>query len=181
MNGYVMFVRGAIPGDRLRVRVTETRARYGRGVIEAIESPSPQRVAAPCPYFGRCGGCRLQHVAYEAQLAFKEKQVRDCLERLGAVPAFELRPILPAPEMFNWEAGYTIPDGRGRLHIEVNPVFRARDLKITLQFQLVARGAPVSKAEKDVFTWFDLGHEWIARAFDELTTEKMHMLWGERK
>src|SRR2546426_10848210 len=56
VNGYVMFVRGAIPGDRLRVRVTETRARYGRGVIEAIESPSPQRVAAPCPYFGRCGG-----------------------------------------------------------------------------------------------------------------------------
>src|SRR2546425_9595222 len=58
VNGYVMFVRGAIPGDRLRVRVTETRARYGRGVIEAIESPSPQRVAAPCPYFGRCGGGR---------------------------------------------------------------------------------------------------------------------------
>jgi 23S rRNA (uracil1939-C5)-methyltransferase len=102
VNGYVMFVRGAIPGDRLRVRVTETRARYGRGAIEAIESPSPQRVAAPCPYFGRCGGCRLQHVAYEAQLAFKEKQVRDCLERLGAVPAFELRPILPAPEAYGY-------------------------------------------------------------------------------
>src|SRR5437899_766041 len=66
VNGYVIFVRGGIPGDRLTVRLTEARARYGRGVIEAIETPSPDRVDAPCPYFGRCGGCRLQHVAYPA-------------------------------------------------------------------------------------------------------------------
>src|SRR2546428_1771434 len=83
VNGYVMFVRGAIPGDRLRVRVTETRARYGRGVIEAIESPSPQRVAAPCPYFGRCGGGRLPPVAHQAPPGFQEKKVRGRLPRLG--------------------------------------------------------------------------------------------------
>jgi 23S rRNA (uracil1939-C5)-methyltransferase len=101
-NGYVMFVRGGIPGDRLRVKVTETRGRYGRAVVEAVEVPSPERVEAPCPYFGRCGGCRLQHVSYPAQLAFKEKQVRDCLERLGAAAGFELRPILPAPEPYGY-------------------------------------------------------------------------------
>src|SRR5262245_62343039 len=97
VDGYVLFVRGGVPGDRLRVRVIETRARYGRGVIEAVDVPAPGRIEPPCPYFGVCGGCRLQHVAYEAQLAFKQKQVRDCLERLGAAGAFELRPILPAP------------------------------------------------------------------------------------
>jgi 23S rRNA (uracil1939-C5)-methyltransferase len=102
VNGYVMFVRGGIPGDRLRVRVTETRGRYGRAVVEAVETPSPARVEPPCPYFGRCGGCRLQHVSYPAQLAFKEKQVRDCLERLGAAGGFELRPILPAPEPYGY-------------------------------------------------------------------------------
>jgi 23S rRNA (uracil1939-C5)-methyltransferase len=102
VNGYVMFVRGSVPGDHLRVKVTETRGRYGRALIEVIDSPSPQRVAAPCPYFGRCGGCRLQHVDYQAQLAFKEKQVRDCLERLGAAGAFELRPILPAPAPYGY-------------------------------------------------------------------------------
>jgi 23S rRNA (uracil1939-C5)-methyltransferase len=101
-DGYVMFVRGGLPGDRLRIRVTETRARYGRGVVEEIVTPSAHRVEAPCPYFGRCGGCRLQHMAYEAQLAFKAKQVRDCLERLGAAGAFELRPILPAPEVYGY-------------------------------------------------------------------------------
>ncbi|MBI4637749.1 MAG: 23S rRNA (uracil(1939)-C(5))-methyltransferase RlmD [Candidatus Rokubacteria bacterium] len=102
VDGYVLFVRGGIPGDRLRVRVTDARARYGRAAIEAIEEPSRDRVQPPCAYFGRCGGCRLQHLAYPAQLAFKEKQVRDCLERLGGLGPFELRPILPAPEPYGY-------------------------------------------------------------------------------
>ena len=68
-DGYVVFVPGALPGDRLQVRLVQVRSRFGRGVIESIDEASPQRVEAPCPYFGRCGGCRLQHVAYDAQLA----------------------------------------------------------------------------------------------------------------
>src|SRR5207245_3728475 len=72
VDGYVLFARGALPGDRVRVRVTEARARYGRAVIETIEQPSPDRIDAPCPYFGRCGGCRLQHLSYPAQRAFTE-------------------------------------------------------------------------------------------------------------
>jgi 23S rRNA (uracil1939-C5)-methyltransferase len=102
VDGYVVFVRGGLPGDRLRVRLTETRPRFGRGRIEEIETPSSDRVEAPCPYFGRCGGCRLQHLAYEAQLAFKTKQIRDCLERLGGLGAFELRPIIGAPEIYGY-------------------------------------------------------------------------------
>jgi 23S rRNA (uracil1939-C5)-methyltransferase len=101
VGGYVVFVRGGLPGDRVRVRVTEARGRFARGVIEAVEEPSADRVQAPCPYFGRCGGCRLQHLAYEAQLAFKAKQVADCLGRLGGVTP-ELRPILPAPHVWGY-------------------------------------------------------------------------------
>jgi 23S rRNA (uracil1939-C5)-methyltransferase len=115
-DGYVLFVRGGLPGDRLRVRVVEPRARFGRAAIEEVLVPSPDRVPAPCPYFGRCGGCRLQHLAYPAQLAFKEKQVRDCLQRLGGQGAFELRPILPAPEPYGYrnKMEFTVvpaPDG----------------------------------------------------------------------
>jgi 23S rRNA (uracil1939-C5)-methyltransferase len=102
VQGYVVFVRGGVPGDRVRVRIVEARSRFGRAVIESLESPAPDRVDAPCPYFGRCGGCRLQHFAYSAQLAFKEKQVRDCLERIGGLGAFELRPILPAPDPYGY-------------------------------------------------------------------------------
>jgi 23S rRNA (uracil1939-C5)-methyltransferase len=101
-DGYVIFVPGGVPGDRVQVRLEQARSRFGRGVIESVEAPSPDRVEAPCPYFGRCGGCRLQHVAYPAQLAFKAKQVADVLERLGDVTGFELRPILGAPEIYGY-------------------------------------------------------------------------------
>lgn len=115
LDGYVMFVRGGLPGDRVRVHVTETRARYGRGEIDEVLTPAPDRVEPPCPYFGRCGGCRLQHLAYPAQLAFKAKQVRDCLERLGNVADFELRPILAAPDPYGYrnKMEFTVAEAKG--------------------------------------------------------------------
>lgn len=102
VDGYVVFVRGGLPGDRLRVRLTETHPRYARGVIDAVEVASPSRVVAPCPYFGQCGGCRLQHLAYPAQLEFKQRHVKDCLERIGKLEALEIRPIVPAPEVYGY-------------------------------------------------------------------------------
>jgi 23S rRNA (uracil1939-C5)-methyltransferase len=101
-DGYVVFVPGGLPGDRLRVRLVQVRSRFGRGVIDAVEQPSAQRVEAPCPYFGRCGGCRLQHLAYPAQLAFKAKQVADALARLGGLADVEVRPIIGAEDTFGY-------------------------------------------------------------------------------
>src|SRR4029453_11958365 len=71
VDGYVVFVPGGVPGATVAVQLVQARARFGRGTIGAVEQPSPDRVEPPCPYFGRCGGCRLQHLAYPAQLAFK--------------------------------------------------------------------------------------------------------------
>ena len=102
VDGYVVFVRGGVPGDRVRVKLVEARSRFGRAVIESVETPSPDRVEAPCAYFGRCGGCRLQHLSYPAQLAFKAKQVRDCLERIGGLGEFAMRPILAAPDQYGY-------------------------------------------------------------------------------
>ena len=101
-DGYVVFVPGGLPGDRLRVRLVQARSRFGRGVIDAVEEPSPQRVEAPCPYFGRCGGCRLQHMAYPAQLVYKAKQVAAALQRLGGLIGIEVRPIIGAEETFGY-------------------------------------------------------------------------------
>jgi 23S rRNA (uracil1939-C5)-methyltransferase len=107
-DGYVVFVRGGVPGDRLRVRLDQARSRFGRGRIEAIETPSPHRIEAPCPYFGRCGGCRLQHVDYQAQLSFKAKQVADALERLGGLGPVDVRPISPPGDWLREQDGFTI-------------------------------------------------------------------------
>ena len=112
-DGYVVFVPGGVPGDHLRVRLEQARSRFGRGAIEAVEAPSPHRVEAPCPYFGRCGGCRLQHVDYAAQLAFKSKQVADALERLGGLSGFELRPILGAADTYGYRNKMEFTVARG--------------------------------------------------------------------
>ncbi|PYM61163.1 MAG: 23S rRNA (uracil(1939)-C(5))-methyltransferase RlmD [Candidatus Rokuibacteriota bacterium] len=104
-EGFVVFVPGGVPGDRVDVRLREVRPRFARGTIEAVREPSPLRVEPPCPYFGRCGGCRLQHVRYEAQLEFKQRQVADCLTRLGSLgPAADLPlfPIIGAPEVYGY-------------------------------------------------------------------------------
>src|SRR3972149_2041842 len=102
LDGYVVFVRGGLPGDRLQARLIQARPNFGNAAIEAVDRPSPERVEAPCPYFGRCGGCRLQHLAYPAQLRFKEKQVRDCLARSGGPAPAVVRPILGAPELYGY-------------------------------------------------------------------------------
>src|SRR5207249_8659070 len=116
VEGYVLFVRGAVPGDRVRVKVVEARSRFGRAVIESFVSPSPDRIDAPCPYFGRCGGCRLPHLSYPAQLAFKEKQVRDCLTRIGGLGPFGLRPILAPPGLSGYRHRLEFTHVRGTGH-----------------------------------------------------------------
>src|SRR5207247_10650568 len=87
-DGYVIFVRGGLPRDRLRVRLVEARGRFGRATIDEVLVAAPDRAQAPCPYFGHCGGCPLQHLAYPTQLAFKARRVRACRQpsaRLGLV------------------------------------------------------------------------------------------------
>jgi 23S rRNA (uracil1939-C5)-methyltransferase len=115
VDGYVVFVRGGVPGDRLLVRLDQARSRFGRGTIEAVLEPSPHRVEPPCPYFGRCGGCRLQHVDYQAQLAFKSKQVVDALERIGGLERVEVRHILPAEQIYGYrnKMEFTVARGQG--------------------------------------------------------------------
>jgi 23S rRNA (uracil1939-C5)-methyltransferase len=117
-DGYVVFVPRGVPGDRLEVRLTDVRPRYARGAIERIVTPSGLRTEPPCPYFGRCGGCRLQHVRYEAQLAFKERQVADCLARLGGLgrgAPIPLSPIIGAPDVYGYrnKMEFTFADGPG--------------------------------------------------------------------
>ncbi len=89
-----VFVPLAAVGDQLRVRITEVERNYARGVIEEIISPSPTRRTAPCPHFGVCGGCQLQHLEYSAQLAAKASFIRESLRRLGGIewnPEIEVR------------------------------------------------------------------------------------------
>ncbi len=102
LNGFVVFVRGGLPGDRVRARVTKTKRGFAEAIAEAVLEPSPERVEAPCRHFGVCGGCRFQDLGYDAQIAAKEQQVRDALTRIGRFADPPLEPIVPAVAQFGY-------------------------------------------------------------------------------
>ncbi len=103
LDGFVVFVRRGLPGDRVRARVTTVKRRHAEALATEVLTPGPQRVEATCAHYPACGGCRFQDLAYDAQLAQKERQVRDALERLAGVPEPPLEPILPCePEIFHY-------------------------------------------------------------------------------
>jgi 23S rRNA (uracil1939-C5)-methyltransferase len=102
LNGFVVFVRGALPGDRVRAKVTKVKRGFAEAAAGEVLQPSPHRVDAPCPHFGVCGGCRFQHLAYDEQVAAKEQQVRDALARIGRFAEPRVEPILPAASLYHY-------------------------------------------------------------------------------
>jgi len=101
-DGFVVFVRGGLPGDRVRARVTKVKRGFAEGFASALLEPGPDRVEAPCRHFGTCGGCRFQDLAYEVQLAQKAQQVRDALVRIGRIADPPLEPIMPATSIYGY-------------------------------------------------------------------------------
>jgi 23S rRNA (uracil1939-C5)-methyltransferase len=121
-DGKAVFVPYGIPGERAVVEVVEQRKRWARGRLVEVVEASPDRVDAPCPYFGqeedgtpRCGGCALQHIAPARQAALKRQVVVDQLERIGHIedpPVDET--ITPAGFGYRASARFAV-DGAGRL------------------------------------------------------------------
>lgn len=82
-GGFTLFVKDAVVGDTVEVKVMKTKKSYGFAKLMKIVTPSPDRVEALCPIARSCGGCQLQEMSYEAELRFKENKVRNNLIRLG--------------------------------------------------------------------------------------------------
>jgi 23S rRNA (uracil1939-C5)-methyltransferase len=102
LNGFVVFVRRGLPGDKVRARVTKVQRRHAEALATDVLEPSALRVEAPCKHYPECGGCRFQDLAYEAQAKAKEAQVADALRRIGGIAEPPLEPILPAEEIFHY-------------------------------------------------------------------------------
>jgi 23S rRNA (uracil1939-C5)-methyltransferase len=100
LEDFVVFLKGAVPGDRVRARVIKKKKAYAEAVVEELLAPSPDRVSPRCVHFGTCGGCTWQHLRYERQLFWKREQVKEILERLGGLGALEVLPVLASPEPY---------------------------------------------------------------------------------
>ena len=102
LDGYVVFVRRGLPGDRVRARVTKVKRSHAEALAVEVLEPGPQRVEAPCPHFGACGGCRFQDLAYEAQLEAKQAQIVDSLRRLGGIAEPPVGRIVPSSSIYGY-------------------------------------------------------------------------------
>ncbi|MCP1312491.1 23S rRNA (uracil(1939)-C(5))-methyltransferase RlmD [Paenibacillus tyrfis] len=83
VNGFTLFIQGALPGEKVRAKVLKVKKQYGYAKLLEIIEASPDRIDAPCPIYKQCGGCQLQHLSYDAQLRWKRQLVVDNLERIG--------------------------------------------------------------------------------------------------
>jgi 23S rRNA (uracil1939-C5)-methyltransferase len=102
-NGYVVFVAGALPGDRVRAEVTKAKRAYAEASALELVRESPDRLPPRCDHGGQpCPGAPWQSLPYEDQLRHKQSQVEDALVRLGGLQGFELEPIEPAIEQWRY-------------------------------------------------------------------------------
>jgi len=98
VNGKVIFVEGAVPGDVVDVQLQKNKADWGEGFVKKFHTYSSIRVKPFCTHFGVCGGCQWQMLPYEQQLVYKHKQVFDNLTRIAKVALPTIPPILGAKE-----------------------------------------------------------------------------------
>ena len=113
----VLFVPFTVDGDEVEVEITEVKKRYGRGRLLRIVSPSVHRVAPPCPQYARCGGCRMQHIAYVHQLEIKRWQVEQTFRRIAKLTPPPVSSVIPSPRPYGYrgKAEFHLAEGRGGL------------------------------------------------------------------
>ena len=123
LDGYTLFVKDAVIGDRVEVKVIKAKKNYGYGRLMRVIDPSLHRVEPRCRFARQCGGCQIQEMSYERQLEFKQKKVYDDLVRIGdfdpELIGRVMEPIVGMDDPFGYRNKAQFPFGTDR---EGNPV-----------------------------------------------------------
>ncbi len=106
VDGWVVFIPGALPGEKIVARVWHNSANFSRADLVRVVVPSPHRVQPRCDLFGECGGCQYQNLAYPQQLEWKRKQVAEAFERLGGLKV-EVDACHPSPKQYGYRSKIT--------------------------------------------------------------------------
>jgi 23S rRNA (uracil1939-C5)-methyltransferase len=144
VDGKVLFIEGAAPGDTVDVELTKIKSSFLEGKAKKIIQLSPNRVNPFCSHFGFCGGCKWQHLKYEIQLQYKQQQVVDNLERIGGLTLPAISPIVPSAAIQHY---------RNRLDFSVSSQrwLTPEELKSGIPFGEPAIGFHVPKSFDKVF------------------------------
>lgn len=119
LDGFTLFVDGALPGETVEVQITERHQRYGRAQMLGIIDASPHRVAPPCKLFGTCGGCQLMHLSYEQQLKIKQQRVVDALQRIGKIKDVNVPDCEPSTNSLAYRNKIQLPVRQGKSDIAI--------------------------------------------------------------
>lgn len=114
VDGFTVFVKDAVIGDVIEAKVMKAKKNYAYAKLIEVLVPSKDRVEAKCPVARQCGGCQIQQMRYEAQLAFKQNMVRNNLERIGGIQSFEMCPIIGMDAPFRFRNKAQFPVGEDK-------------------------------------------------------------------
>jgi tRNA/tmRNA/rRNA uracil-C5-methylase (TrmA/RlmC/RlmD family) len=106
VDGWVIMVPYALPGELVRVRIYRNEKNFSEGDLVSVLRPSPHRTEPRCALFGTCGGCQYQHLAYAEQLAWKRRQVEELLQHMAKVE-FPVAPVIASPHDYAYRSKIT--------------------------------------------------------------------------
>ena len=114
IDGFTLFVKDAVIGDEIEVKVIKLKKNYGYGRLMKIIKPSEFRTEPLCPNAKACGGCQLQHLKYEKQLEYKQKKVENLLSRVGKITDYEMAPIIGMETPYFYRNKAQFPVGKNK-------------------------------------------------------------------
>ncbi len=134
VDNYVIFVKGALPGETVKARIQKRKSGHAEARMLEIITPSPERQQAPCPYFEWCGGCTWQSLTYENQLKHKQQIVADSLRHLAGETEIDVQPVLPSAADFAYrnKMEFSFSDRRWLLPDELGDENISRDFALGL-------------------------------------------------
>lgn len=102
IDDFVVFVRGGIPKQKLKVKIIKKKKSFAEAIIEKIIKQSPYYVEPPCKYFSDCGGCKHQDIDYNFQLEMKDQQIKEVIEHLGEFGNVKIEKTIPSPDIWGY-------------------------------------------------------------------------------
>lgn len=165
-DGFTVFVKDAVIGDTVRAKIMKAKKNYGYGRLLEVLTPSPYRVEPKCPYARQCGGCQIQALSYEQQLAFKESKVRGHLERIGGFHDIPMESIIGMEEPYHYRNKAQFPVGRGKDGRIITGFYAGRTHSI-IENRDCALGAAVNREVLDrVISYMETYH---VEPYEEMT------------
>lgn len=142
VDDFVIFVPFVLVGEEVEVEISEIKKNFARARLLNVLKPSTDRVIPECRYFGDCGGCQYQHIAYAAQLRLKQKQIADMFGRIGGFPQADIDPIIPCPQPYGYRNRIMVRSQWNKPQQRLNIGFIRHDNRLVVDIEECAIAEP---------------------------------------